>query len=224
MTFSLLGRCDRTGQLGMVISSSSPAVAARCAHARPGIGVAASQNVTDPRLGPALLDALTRRGGDAQAAIDEIVASHEHAEHRQLVVLGVTGEAAVHTGAAALGTHGARVGPAYAAAGNLLAGDGVLDAMIEVFVSSTGEDLGDRLMGGLRAAIDAGGEAGPVHSAGLLVTGEVEWPVADLRVDWHDDPVAELETAWAVYRPQLQDYVIRALDPTAAPGYGVPGE
>jgi uncharacterized Ntn-hydrolase superfamily protein len=79
-------------------------------------------------------------------------------------------------------------------------------------------------MAGLRAAIDAGGEAGPVHSAGLLVTGDVEWPIADLRVDWHDDPVSELQTVWAVYRPQLQDYVTRALDPTAAPGYGVPGE
>jgi uncharacterized Ntn-hydrolase superfamily protein len=224
VTFSLLGRCDPTGRLGMVISSSSPAVAARCAHARPGIGVAASQNVTDPRLGPALLDALTRRGGDARAALDEVVAGHEHAEHRQLVLLGVTGEAAVHTGAAALGTHGARVGQGCAAAGNLLAGEQVLDAMIQVFAASAGEDLGDRLMAGLRAAIDAGGEAGPVHSAGLLVTGDVEWPIADLRVDWHDDPVSELQTAWAVYRPQLQDYVTRALDPTAAPGYGVPGE
>jgi uncharacterized Ntn-hydrolase superfamily protein len=224
VTFSLLGRCDQTGRLGMVISSSSPAVAARCAHARPGIGVAASQNVTDPRLGPALLDALTRRGGDARAALDEVVAGHEHAEHRQLVLLGVTGEAAVHTGAAALGTHGARVGQGCAAAGNLLAGEQVLDAMIQVFAASAGEDLGDRLMAGLRAAIDAGGEAGPVHSAGLLVTGDVEWPIADLRVDWHDDPVSELQTAWAVYRPQLQDYVTRALDPTAAPGYGVPGE
>ena len=109
MTFSLLGRCDHTGRLGMVISSSSPAVAARCAHGRPGVGVAASQNVTDPRLGPALLGALTRRGGDARAAVDEVVAGHEYAEHRQLVLLGVSGEAAVHTGSAALGTHGARV-------------------------------------------------------------------------------------------------------------------
>jgi uncharacterized Ntn-hydrolase superfamily protein len=224
VTFSLLGRCDQTGRLGMVISSSSPAVAARCAHIRPGVGVAASQNVTDPRLGPALLDALTRRGGDARAAVDEVVAGHEHAEHRQLVLLGVTGEAAVHTGAATLGTHGARIGAGCAAAGNLLAGEEVLDVMIEMFVASTGEDLGDRLMAGLRAAIDAGGEAGPVHSAGLLMSGDVEWPIADLRSDWHDDPVSELETAWAVYRPQLQDYVTRALDPTAAPGYGVPGE
>jgi uncharacterized Ntn-hydrolase superfamily protein len=223
VTFSLLGRCDQTGRLGMVISSSSPAVAARCAHARPGVGVAASQNVTDPRLGPALLDALTRHGGDARAAVDEVVAGHEHAEHRQLVLLGVTGEAAVRTGAAALGINGARIGPGCAAAGNLLAGEAVLDAMIEAFASPA-EDLGDRLMAGLRAAIDAGGEAGPVHSAGLLMTGDVEWPIADLRVDWHDDPVSELQTAWAVYRPQLQDYVTRALDPTAAPGYDVPGE
>jgi uncharacterized Ntn-hydrolase superfamily protein len=208
----------------MVISSSSPAVAARCAHARPGVGVAASQNVTDPRLGPALLDALARRTGDAQGALDEIVAGHEHAEHRQLVLLSVNGEAAVHTGAAALGINGARIGPGCAAAGNLLAGDEVLDAMIQSFVSSADDDLGDRLVAALRAAIDAGGEAGPVHSAGLLVVGDVEWPIADLRADWHDDPVSELEAAWAVYRPQLEDYVTRALDPTAAPGYGVPGE
>jgi uncharacterized Ntn-hydrolase superfamily protein len=224
VTFSLLGRCGQSGRLGMVISSSSPAVAARCAHARPGVGVAASQNVTDPRLGPALLDALTRRGGDARAAVDEVVAGHEHTEHRQLVLLGVTGEAAVHTGAAALGINGARIAPGCAAAGNLLAGDEVLDAMVAAFVSSAGQDLGNRLVAALRAAIDAGGEAVPVRSAGLLVTGDVEWPVADLRCDWHDDPVSELEAAWAVYRPQLQDYVTRALDPTAAPGYGVPGE
>lgn len=130
----------------------------------------------------------------------------------------------VHTGAAALGTHGSRIAPGCAAAGNLLAGGGVLDAMIASFDSSAGEDLGDRLMAGLRAAIAAGGEAGPVHSAGLLVTGEVAWPIADLRVDWHDDPVDELSAVWAVYKPQLRDYITRALDPTAAPGYGVPGE
>jgi uncharacterized Ntn-hydrolase superfamily protein len=225
VTFSLLGRCDQTGRLGMVISSSSPAVAARCAHARPGVGVAASQNVTDPRLGPALLDALTRWAGDAQAALHEVVAGHQHAEHRQLVLLGVTGEAAVHTGAGALGINGARIGERCAAAGNLLAGDEVLDAMIESFTAADPDgDLGSRLVAVLRAAYAAGGEAGPVHSAGLLVTGDVEWPIVDLRVDWHDDPVSELQTAWAVYRPQLQDYVTRALDPTAAPGYGVPGE
>jgi uncharacterized Ntn-hydrolase superfamily protein len=224
MTFSLLGRCDHTGRLGMVIASSSPAVAARCAHARPGVGVAASQNVTDPRLGPALLDALARRGGDAGAALDEVIAGAAYVEHRQLMLLGTRGDPHAYTGAAALGTHGQRLGADCVAAGNLLAGERVLDAMIGSFGSSAGKDLGDRLTGALRAAVDAGGEAGPVRSAGLLLIGDVEWPIADLRVDWHDDPVSELAALWAVYRPQLEDYITRALDPSAAPGYGVPGE
>jgi uncharacterized Ntn-hydrolase superfamily protein len=223
MTFSLLGRCADSGRLGMVVSSSSPAVAARCAHVRPGVGVAASQNVTDPRLGPALLDELAT-AGDPAAALDAVVAAAPHAEHRQLVLLAPTGAAAVYSGAAALGVHGHRIGTDCAAAGNLLADEGVLDAMVEAFEGSAGSDLGDRLVGALAAALHAGGEAGPVRSAGLVMTGAVEWPVADLRVDWHDAPVEALAELWAVYAPQLEDYVTRALEPAAAPGYGVPGE
>jgi uncharacterized Ntn-hydrolase superfamily protein len=223
VTFSLLGRCVRSGRLGMVIASSSPAVAARCAHARPGVGVAGSQNVTDPRLGPALLDALTE-SGDARVAIDAVVARTPHIDHRQLVLLGRFGAGAAYTGRAALGTSGSRGGADCIAAGNLLATEDVLDAMVSAFAAGAALELGDRLTRVLRAAADAGGEAGPVHSAGLLMVGEVEWPVADLRVDWHDDPVDELAGVWEVYKPQLEDYVTRALDPAAAPGYGVPGE
>lgn len=223
MTFSLLGRCARTGRLGMVISSSSPAVAARCAHARPGVGVAASQNVTDPRLGPALLDALAETG-EAPTAMDLVVDAAPHIDQRQLTLLGPSGPGAAYTGSGALGTSGSRVGADCVVAGNLLADVDVLCAMVTVFYAAAGLELGDRLMRALRAAVDAGGEAGPVHSAGLLMIGEVDWPVADLRVDWHDDPVAELAAVWEVYKPQLDDYVTRALDPKAAPGYGVPGE
>ena len=223
MTFSLLGRCAETGRLGMVVASSSPAVAARCAHVRPGVGVAASQNVTDPRLGPALLDALAR-GGDPESALAEVVAAAPHVEHRQLVLLAASGAAAAYSGAAALGVHGHRIGADCASAGNLLAGEAVLDAMVGAFEERAGEELGPRLVGALSAALAAGGEAGPVRSAGLVMTGEVEWPIADLRVDWHDAPVEALAELWAVYAPQLEDYVTRALEPTAAPGYGVPGE
>ena len=53
---------------------------------------------------------------------------------------------------------------------------------------------------------------------------EVAWPVADLRVDWHDEPIAELRALWDVWRPQMDDYVTRALDPRSAPSYGVPGD
>jgi uncharacterized Ntn-hydrolase superfamily protein len=141
-----------------------------------------------------------------------------------LVLLGTSGAGAAYTGGRALGTHGSRVGAGCVAAGNLLADETVLDAMVASFEAESALELGDRLMRVLRAAAEAGGEAGPVHSAGLLMTGEVAWPIADLRVDWHDDPVTELTTVWEIYKPQLDDYVIRALDPGTAPGYGVPGE
>jgi uncharacterized Ntn-hydrolase superfamily protein len=76
----------------------------------------------------------------------------------------------------------------------------------------------------LRAGLDAGGEAGPVHSAGLLVVRDVSWPIVDLRIDWSDeDPVRALDSLWRRYAPQIDDYVRRALDPAGAPGFGVPG-
>jgi uncharacterized Ntn-hydrolase superfamily protein len=63
-----------------------------------------------------------------------------------------------------------------------------------------------------------------VRSAGLLVGGEVPWPVADLRVDWHADPAAELRALWELWEPQLEDYLTRALDPERAPAFGVAGD
>ncbi len=95
--------------------------------------------------------------------------------------------------------------------------------MLERFGKSKG-DLGERLLLALAAGMAAGGEAGEVRSAGLLMVDSVSWPVADLRVDWDDDPVRRLGTLWSVYAPQLADYVTRALDPAAAPVYGVPGD
>lgn len=79
-------------------------------------------------------------------------------------------------------------------------------------------------MTALQAGLAAGGEAGPVHSAGLKIVDRLDWPLVDLRVDWHDSPIEALAQAWAVYRPQMAAYVTRALDPTAAPSYGVPGD
>ena len=68
MTFSIAARCVDTGMFGIAVSSSSPAVAARCAHARAGIGAFGTQNITDPRLGPAGLD-LMAKGASAEQAI-----------------------------------------------------------------------------------------------------------------------------------------------------------
>jgi uncharacterized Ntn-hydrolase superfamily protein len=219
MTFSLLGRCPRDDLLGVAIASSSPAVAARCAYVRAGTGVAVSQNVTDPRLGPALLDALDA-GVSATAAVDRVAATAPHRDHRQLGALDARGGAGAFTGARTLGRHGHRFGTDCLAAGNLLADEDVLDRLIEEFERAPDEHLGGRLV----SALSAGREESPVRSAGLLVAASVPWPVADLRVDWHDDPVAELWELWQLWEPQLDDYVMRALDPERAPAFGVAGD
>lgn len=223
MTFSLIGRCERTGRFGAVVTSSSPAVAARCAWARAGVGAACTQNVTDPTLGARLLDAL-EEGLDAQTALDKVVASASYPEYRQLSVVDAQGRVAVHSGQETLGTHRTVTGPNVAAAGNLLSDPGVPDAMVAAFDANPDADLGDRLLAALQAGEAAGGEEGPVHSCGLLVVDKEAWPVTDLRVDWAEDPIPDLAAAWDVWKPQADDYVTRALNPSGAPSYGVPGD
>lgn len=221
MTFSLVVRAGSA--FGMVVCSSSPAVASRCVHVRAGVGAVASQNVTNPNLGPVALDALAR-GADAQGALNSTLAAEPYADYRQLIVVDGSGNAAIHTGAKALGIRHELNTDNEAAAGNMLAGPGVIDALLQGYRASEAPAVEQRLLDGLAAALAAGGEAGPVHSAGLQVAEDVPWPVTDLRVDWHDEPIAELHRLWAVWEPQKADYRVRGLDPTAAPSYGVPGD
>jgi uncharacterized Ntn-hydrolase superfamily protein len=223
MTFSLVARCARTAMLGIVVTSSSPAVAARCAWARAGVGAVATQNVTDPSLGPWILD-LMAGGRSATGARDEVVTRAPHIEYRQLAVIDAQGTTASYSGARTLGRHGRSSGKDCLAAGNLLADEMVTAAMVRAFEQRPRDHLADRLLSALRAGVAAGGEEGPVRSCGLLLVDQVAWPVTDLRVDWHHDPVAELARLWAVWRPQQAEYVQRALDPASAPGYGVPGD
>ena len=223
MTFSLVARSAETGMFGIAIASSSPAVAARCSHTRAGIGAVASQNVTDPGLGPLVLD-LMQQGMSAPAAVAAMRERSRFMEYRQVLAIDAEGRTAIHSGPAALGIWTQAEGPDVLAAGNLLANDGVPQAMVDGFAGATGH-LGDRLLAALRAGLAAGGEAGPIHSAGLQVCDAVAWPVVDLRCDWSEDrPVEALAAAWQVYRPQVEAYVQRALDPREAPSYGVPGD
>jgi uncharacterized Ntn-hydrolase superfamily protein len=221
MTFSIVARCAKSGQFGIVISSSSPAVAARCAHVRAGVGAVASQNVTDPALGPLLLDALVEK--DAISALSETVVGRAHIDYRQLLVVDAMGQTAIHSGAQVLGVWGQAQGLDCAAGGNLLENAQIPKVMVAAFEGANGH-LGDRLMAALEAGLAAGGEAGPVRSAGLKLADRLTWPLVDLRIDWADDPIGMLRTAWDVYRPQMAAYVQRAEDPTQAPRYGVPGD
>ena len=145
--------------------------------------------------------------------------------YRQLIVVGRDGPPVVHSGAKALGVVGSAVGSNAAAAGNLLARADVPAVMVAAFEAQFEVHFAAMLLHALRAGVQAGGEAGPIHSAGLLVVRDVSWPIVDLRVDWaDDDPVAELAALWERYEPQVEDYVRRALDPAAAPSFGVPGD
>jgi len=179
MTFSVVARCAHSGQFGLAIASSSPAVAARCA---------------------------------------------KHMNYRQVLAVDAQGTTAIHSGPNALGIWTEAQHNNVAAAGNLLNNEGVPQAMVDAFLSSTGL-LGDRLIAVMKAGLQAGGEAGPVHSAGLLIVDKVSWPVANLRCDWTDAcPIQKLAKLWTLYQPQLDAYVQRALNPSEAPSYGVPGD
>jgi uncharacterized Ntn-hydrolase superfamily protein len=223
MTFSIAARCVRTGRFGVAVSSSSPAVAARCAYARAGVGAACTQNITDPSLGPRLLD-LLGQGLSASEAMFQVIADARFVEYRQLTVIDGSGATAFHNGANVLGTHAVASEPNVIAAGNLLADRGVPAGMVAAFHRSPEDDLGDRLLAAMQAALAAGGEEGPVHSVGMLIHDQVSWPVTDLRVDWSDDPIGDLASIWELWKPQAAAYLQRALDPREAPSYGVPGD
>lgn len=224
MTFSIAARCARTGQVGIAVSSSSPAVAARCAHVRAGVGAVASQNITDPRLGYAGLELMQRELPAAEALEKLKIQAGATVEYRQLALVDATGRTASHSGRFTLGTHAAAGGPDAVAAGNLLASANVPGAMLEHFAGTGGAELGDRLIAAMIAGLEAGGETGPVRSAGMLIAGRQAWPVTDLRVDWSDNPISELAEIWDIWKPQAEDYVTRGLDPSSAPAYGVPGD
>ncbi len=224
MTFSISGRCERTGMFGIAVSSSSPSVAARCAHVRAGVGAVSTQNVTDPRLGPKGLD-LMATGLSAEAALARLVAEAPNIEYRQLALVDAVGGTASYSGAKTLGTHATARSNNVVAAGNMLTTTDIPQKMVDAFEAAKDRHLGDRLISAMRAAIAAGGEEGPVHSMGLVMVDKVSWNVADLRVDWTEgDPIEECAALWERWRGEMDAYVTRALNPSGAPSYGVPGD
>lgn len=221
MTFSITAR-DAEGNFGLAVTSSSPCVAARCLHLRHGVGAVASQNITDPRYGKLLLDAM-EAGNTPQEALAQLVSADDTCDYRQIAVIGAAKEPAVHSGTHTLGVHHTAVGIHAVAAGNLLASPDVVDQVLEAFESATGE-LEQRMLAALQAGLSAGGEAGELRSAGLAVVRGVDWNSTDLRVDWHETPLDALHELLQIWLPQRDDYITRGLDPRTAPAYGVPGD
>jgi len=221
MTFSLVARCPNTGMLGVAVSSSSPAVAARCAHVRAGDGAVLTQNFTDPSLGERGL-ALLALGSSAEQTIEILARTASDPDFRQLAAIAPQGPPQTYTGSQCLQLQASAVGVDCAAIGNWLAADDVAQRMVQAFADSHGH-LAQRLLIGLRAGLEAGGEIEAVHSAGLKVVHQLAWPIVDLRVDWTDAcPVAELQALWTLWEPRMPLYIARALTPAEAPAEDLP--
>ena len=224
MTWSIVTHDAASGAFAVAVATKNFAVGATVPHLRAGVGAVATQNVTLPALGPQILDLLENTLLEPSAALDRALSANDWSEYRQVTVIDAGGRTAFFSGKEALGTYHAVAGAQCVAAGNMLSGMHVIEAMAPAFESAKGM-LADRLLAAMHAAMAAGGEAGPVHSAALKIVGDLSWPIVDLRVDWaDDDPIGKLDGLWQAYKPQMQDYVTRALNPTAAPSYGVPGD
>jgi uncharacterized Ntn-hydrolase superfamily protein len=211
-TFSLIGRCERTGMFGVAIATSEMAVGSRCIHVAPGVGAVVTQASTNPRLGHLGLN-LLRAGSPAPRVLEELAASDQFVERRQLGCLDVTGLAAARTGAENKPWAGHRVDRDVVVTANAVAGAGVADAMFETFRRDGALPLWERLLAALEAGKAAGGQPNGETSSGLFVVDREPYATVDLRVDLHPEPVAELRRLADAYFPLIPYYNLRPRDP-----------
>jgi uncharacterized Ntn-hydrolase superfamily protein len=216
VTFSLIGHCERTGMFGVAIATSEMAVGSRCIHVAPGVGAIITQASTNPRLGHLGLS-LLRAGYSAPRVVDEIAGSDQFVERRQLGALDVSGLAAARTGAENKPWAGHRVERNVVVATNIVVGAAVADAMFEAFGKGGDLPLWERLLRALEAGKAAGGQPNGEVSSGLYVVDREPYPLVDLRVDLHPEPVAELRRLADAYFPLVAYYNLRPRDPTVPP-------
>ena len=216
MTFSVVGMCRQTGMFGAAVTTSSIGVGSRCPFAQAGVGAVLTQHRTDPRLGPQGLELLAA-GQSASQAMAALVQDNPTIGWRQLAIIDTQGETAYYHGDKISSIHAAAQGNAVCAIGNILRSEDVPRAMVEAFGQEPEAHLAERLLRALEAGLEAGGELKQVKSAALLVAHEQPFSLVDLRVDLDPQPLVELRFLWELYRPQLELYVRRAIDPDSVP-------
>src|SRR5687767_4583249 len=150
MTFSLLARCARTGELGVAVTTSDIAVGARVPSAIPGVGVAVTQHRTDPRLGPRALE-LLRSGRGPREAVDSVAEATPHRRWRQVAVMDDSGGSAAFSGEGVTEVCAVEPGPGCLVIGNMLVGEQVAPAMVRAFADSDGDPLAARLIAALES-------------------------------------------------------------------------
>jgi uncharacterized Ntn-hydrolase superfamily protein len=198
MTFSIVAWLADTNELGVGVATCKPAIGGRVPFVRAGVGAVASQAVSNPWLGVAALDALTR-GRPAPETLEAALATDPTPDRRQLHLVDATGHAAAWTGDATPDWKGHLTGDGFCVAGNTLVGPAVLSDMAAAY-RATGGDLAARLLAALEAGDAAGGDRRGRQSAALIVVRGDPFPYLDVRVDDHARPLPELRRIVALYR------------------------
>ena len=212
MTFTCIARDAATGELGIATATRSLAVGVRVPHVS-RLGAVAIMAIADYRLGRLAQDLLAN-GCPAEAVIDGLVATDPWPEYRQLGIIDAEGRAAARTGRENRDFAGHHVRDGLIALGNVLVGEHVLDAIEAGF---QGDSLAERLLAALEAGRDAGGQHGGQNSAALVAWGGHGFPLVDLRVDIHEEPVGELRRVFDAWKPAGDYYTERQLDPRVRP-------
>jgi uncharacterized Ntn-hydrolase superfamily protein len=191
MTWSIIARDEDTGRIGIAVATKFFAVGALVPHIRTGAGAIASQAFMNPHYGPRGL-ALLEAGASAEEVVARLTGGDDGRHNRQLHMMDLQGRSAAFTGAACIDWCGHQVCGTYSVAGNMLAGPGVLAETVRAYEANRPMPFARRLIEAMRAGEAAGGDKRGKQSAALLVHDEQEYPLYDLRVDDHLDPLGEL--------------------------------
>ncbi|MGB6539218.1 MAG: DUF1028 domain-containing protein [Xanthobacteraceae bacterium] len=216
MTFSIVARCKRTGQLGTAVATSTLSVGSRVPQARARTGALIVQYWADQRLARRGID-LMSSGCSASETLDAMLASTPHRQRRQIAVIDAVGRTAGFNGSFVRPHHAIVEGDNCVAAGNILANAAVILAMVKAFEQNDNANLADRLLFSLQAGADAGGEPKPLLSSALMIVDELDFAYADLRIDRSDNPVTDLRRLWNEYGPRASEYILRVTDPDSLP-------
>lgn len=215
MTFSLVARCSRTGQLGVAAATAMPAVGKLVSYGAPGTGAIATQAQLNPYHG---IDgmALLRAGASAPEVLDRLKREDPRLEVRQFAVADSGGRVAAWTGSACPEWAGHRLLANLTVQGNRLAGPEVLDAMAEAFERDPELSLAERMVDAVVAGVERGGDTKGERSATLYIFDTEEYPLWDIRVDDHERPSEELRRLYAIFARELVP-LIRTMPTRANP-------
>jgi uncharacterized Ntn-hydrolase superfamily protein len=188
-TFSILAISPDSKLMGVAVASGSTSVGDRVPHARPGVGVIATQAYTNVTYGIKGLELLTK-GLTPEEALDRLLMEDQERELRQVAIMDFKKRKVVFTGAKTPGFHGELVGENYIVIGNLLTGKEVVNSMAKEFENSSG-DLAQRLAMALKAGNESGGDKRGEKSAALIVVGTEKVKV-EIKIDVHEKPIEEM--------------------------------